>query len=59
MNSVTFSVFGFINLTLDCTQDFYQNPNWTMGSGLPYSDRKVECKSANIVHSPDEMTAIA
>ncbi|KAI6357810.1 hypothetical protein MCOR25_007563 [Pyricularia grisea] len=56
---VTFSAFGFINLTLDCTQDFYQNPNWTSGSGQPYSDRKVECKSANIVHTPDEMTAIA
>lgn len=56
---VTYSAFGFINLTLNCKEDYYQNPNWTSGSGMPYSDRKVECDPINLTHSPDEMWAIA
>ncbi|KAL2022386.1 hypothetical protein VTK56DRAFT_5453 [Thermocarpiscus australiensis] len=55
---ITFSGRGEANFTLDCTEETYQNPNWTMGQ--IYSSRDIKCaviQETRIV--PFEMTAVA
>ena len=55
---ISFTGRGDLNLTLDCTETFYQNPNWTMGQ--IYSSRDIKCAvidEAKVI--PFEMSAIA
>ncbi|KAK0666864.1 hypothetical protein QBC41DRAFT_325062 [Cercophora samala] len=54
---VTFTAKGSANLTLGCSEDFYQNANWTMGE--IYSRRTVTCGKVDAVVVPYEISAIA
>ncbi|KAF3765651.1 hypothetical protein M406DRAFT_356003 [Cryphonectria parasitica EP155] len=53
----TFTAYGKINLTLDCTETTYQNENWTIGQ--IYSDREVTCAPVSLHLEPYEMTGVA
>lgn len=52
-----FSGAGSVNLTLDCVETQYQNPNWTVGQ--IYSDREITCQPVTTLVQPYEMTAVA
>ncbi|KAK3994808.1 hypothetical protein QBC44DRAFT_40624 [Cladorrhinum sp. PSN332] len=54
---ITFTGYGAVNLTLDCDQTFYQNPNWTIGE--IYSRRDITCQKVDTVMEPYQMEAIA
>jgi hypothetical protein len=49
--------YAQVNLTLSCTDNTYQNPNWTLGQ--IYSDREVKCAPVTIPVQPYEITAVA
>ncbi|KAK6077109.1 hypothetical protein SCUP234_06848 [Seiridium cupressi] len=53
----TINGYGQVNLTLDCTDTTYQNPNWTLGQ--IYSDREVKCAPVTVPVKPYQMTAVA
>jgi hypothetical protein len=53
----TFTGRGGINLTLDCTDTFWQNPNWTMGEF--YSTRDIKCKPVDAKIVPGDLSAVA
>ncbi len=46
-----------MNLTLDCLDTTYNNPNWT--AGQIYSDREIRCAPVDTLIEPWEMTAVA
>lgn len=52
-----FSAAGRANLTLDCTDTTWQNPNWTLGQ--IYSDREVKCAPVTVGVKPYQMSAVA
>jgi len=54
---ITFRGDAQANLTLDCTDTTWSNPNWTMGQ--IYSDREVKCAPVTLPVKPDTMTAVA
>lgn len=54
---ITFGATGAANLTLDCSETFWQNPNWTIGE--IYNRRDITCALGDHVVKPYEMTAIA
>lgn len=54
---VTIHGYGQVNLTLECTDTTYQNPNWTLGQ--IYSDREVKCSPVTLPLKPYMMTAVA
>lgn len=54
---VTIHAYGQVNLTLDCTDDTYQNPNWTLGQ--IYSNREVKCAPVTEAVKPYLFTAVA
>ncbi|KAI1430985.1 hypothetical protein GGR50DRAFT_698469 [Xylaria sp. CBS 124048] len=54
---ITFGGYGTVNLTLDCKEDQYQNPNWTMGQ--IYSSRFITCAPVTLPLKPHDETAIA
>ncbi|KAH8882333.1 hypothetical protein GQ53DRAFT_604249, partial [Thozetella sp. PMI_491] len=53
----TFWARGAVNLTLDCTDTTWVNPNWT--AGQIYSDREIKCQPVTVLVKPFEMTAVA
>ncbi|KAI1855700.1 hypothetical protein JX266_000565 [Neoarthrinium moseri] len=53
----TFHAYGQVNLTLDCTDSTWQNPNWTIGQ--IYSDREVKCAPVTVPVKPHTITAVA
>jgi hypothetical protein len=53
----TFRGYAAANLTLDCSDTTWTNPNWTMGQ--IYSDRTVECEAVTLPVKPYMMTAVA
>ncbi|KAI8947082.1 hypothetical protein F4801DRAFT_562206 [Xylaria longipes] len=53
----TFHGYGAVNLTLDCNDTFYQNPNWTMGE--TYSLRTISCAPVTLPLKPHDKTAVA
>ncbi|CAK7199778.1 hypothetical protein SEUCBS139899_002461 [Sporothrix eucalyptigena] len=53
----TFTYAGAVNLTLDCTADSYQNPNWTLGE--IYSSNTTYCSQDDIIITPYLATAVA
>ncbi|KAI0200585.1 hypothetical protein F4808DRAFT_428377 [Astrocystis sublimbata] len=54
---VTFHAFGSVNLTLDCKESNYQNPNWTLGE--TYSSRVIDCAPITLPLMPHDKTAVA
>ncbi|KAK4656513.1 hypothetical protein QC762_204930 [Podospora pseudocomata] len=54
---ITFTAKGSANVTLGCTEDFYQNANWTMGD--IYSRRTITCGKVDSAVVPYEISAIA
>ena len=57
-SSITFHAAGTVNLTLECTDETWQNPNWTQPGDI-YSSRVVECAKVTVPVKPFEMTAVA
>ncbi|KAK3940999.1 hypothetical protein QBC46DRAFT_383828 [Diplogelasinospora grovesii] len=53
----TFTGYGAVNLTLECTDDTWMNPNWTIGQ--IYSDREVKCAPVDAIIKPYQLTAVA
>jgi len=45
------------DLSLDCNETMYRNPNWTMGQ--IYSSRQIKCLPVTLDISPYEMEAVA
>ncbi|KAI3320444.1 hypothetical protein HD806DRAFT_538281 [Xylariaceae sp. AK1471] len=56
---VTFSAYGTVNLTLNCTTSYYQNPNWQPGTGAFYSDEETTCAPVTLPLTPHDKTAVA
>jgi hypothetical protein len=54
---ITFTGRGEVNLTLDCQETNYQNPNWTMGQ--IYSSRLITCAPVETKVLPVELSAVA
>ncbi|KAI1265077.1 hypothetical protein F5Y18DRAFT_387107 [Xylariaceae sp. FL1019] len=54
---VEFIGVGAANLTLDCTESNYQNPDWQQGE--TYSDRIIDCEPVSITLKPSRITATA
>ncbi len=54
---ITFTGRGEVNLTLDCQETNYQNPNWTMGQ--IYSSRLITCAPVDTKVVPVELSAVA
>jgi hypothetical protein len=54
---ITFHGYGTVNVTLNCTDTTYTNPNWTMGQ--IYSDREVKCAPVTLPVEPYQITAVA
>ncbi|KAK5635992.1 hypothetical protein RRF57_011704 [Xylaria bambusicola] len=54
---ITFTAYGTVNLTLDCQQTYWQNPNWTLGE--IYSDREISCNPVTLPLTPYSKTAVA
>ncbi|KAI0165751.1 hypothetical protein GGR57DRAFT_497228 [Xylariaceae sp. FL1272] len=54
---VQFIGVGAANLTLDCTESNYQNPDWQLGE--TYSDRVIDCEPVSITLKPSQITGIA
>ncbi|KAI1085450.1 hypothetical protein F5B20DRAFT_518413 [Whalleya microplaca] len=55
---VTVWAYGTANLTLDCTDETWTNPNWTT-PGTIYSSRTVQCKPVTLPLKPYEMRSVA
>lgn len=53
----TFRGYAAVNLTLECTDTTWTNPNWTMGQ--IYSDREVKCGPVTLPVKPYTVTAVA
>jgi hypothetical protein len=54
---VTINGYGTINLTLSCTDETWENPDWKMGQ--IYSSRTITCDKQTFPLKPYQMTAIA
>ncbi|KAI0455160.1 hypothetical protein F5B21DRAFT_473097 [Xylaria acuta] len=54
---VTFRGYGAVNLTLDCKETNYQNPDWHMGE--TYSLRTIACAPVTLPLKPHDKTAVA
>ncbi|KAK3387870.1 hypothetical protein B0H63DRAFT_471048 [Podospora didyma] len=56
-NKITgdFVASGAKNLTLTCTNTYYQNPNWTIGQ--IYSDQEVKCTPVDVTIKPSQIVA--
>ncbi|KAI0503103.1 hypothetical protein F5B22DRAFT_574250 [Xylaria bambusicola] len=54
---ITFAGYGTANLTLDCKETYYQNPNWTLGQ--IYSVRDISCQPVTLPLTPHSKTAVA
>jgi hypothetical protein len=54
---VTINGYGTVNLTLDCTDETWQNPDWKLGQ--IYSSRTVTCGKQTFPLKPYQMTAVA
>jgi len=52
-----FTAYGMADLSLDCNETMYRNPNWTMGQ--IYSSRQIKCLPVTLDISPYEMEAVA
>ncbi|KAL1900537.1 hypothetical protein Sste5346_002260 [Sporothrix stenoceras] len=46
----TFHYQGSVNLTLDCTSDYYKNPNWEIGQ--IYTSNLTTCKQEGVTVTP-------
>ena len=55
--SARFTAYGMADLSLDCNETMYRNPNWTMGQ--IYSSRQIKCLPVTLDISPYEMEAVA
>ncbi|SPQ21421.1 35e64df5-874b-46de-bc58-438c11884562 [Thermothielavioides terrestris] len=53
----TFTGRGTANLSLDCTDTTWKNPNWTMGQ--IYSSRTIKCKPVDARILPVDLSAVA
>ncbi|KAI0020872.1 hypothetical protein F4780DRAFT_779096 [Xylariomycetidae sp. FL0641] len=53
----TFHAYGTANLSLSCTDETTNNPDWEIGQ--IYSDRQVDCKPVTLPLKPYEITAVA
>lgn len=53
----TFRGYATVNLTLECNDTTWTNPNWTMGQ--IYSDREVKCAPVTLPVKPYTITAVA
>ncbi|KAI0182712.1 hypothetical protein EV127DRAFT_48244 [Xylaria flabelliformis] len=54
---IKFRGYGTVNLTLDCKETNYQNPDWHQGE--TYSDRSITCAPVTLPLKPHEQTAVA
>ncbi|KAI1362229.1 hypothetical protein F5Y08DRAFT_279408 [Xylaria arbuscula] len=54
---ITFAGYGTVNLTLDCEETYYQNPDWQQGE--IYSDRDITCAPVTLPLKPHTKTAVA
>ncbi|KAI0468384.1 hypothetical protein F4859DRAFT_213273 [Xylaria cf. heliscus] len=54
---VTFRGYGTVDLTLDCNETNYQNPDWHQGE--TYSYRSIACAPITLPLKPHDKTAIA
>ncbi|KAI1419972.1 hypothetical protein F5Y12DRAFT_173571 [Xylaria sp. FL1777] len=54
---ITFSGYGTVNLTLNCEETDYQNPDWEPGQ--IYSDRDIACEPVTLPLTPHDKTAVA
>ncbi|KAJ2980374.1 hypothetical protein NUW58_g6958 [Xylaria curta] len=54
---VTFRGYGTVNLTLDCKESNYQNPDWHQGE--TYSLRTITCSPVTLSLKPHDKTAVA
>ena len=54
---ITFGAVGNTTLDLQCTDETWQNPDWS--SGQIYSSRTVTCDKVTTTVTPSEITAIA
>ncbi|KAI0544325.1 hypothetical protein F4679DRAFT_565490 [Xylaria curta] len=54
---ITFRGYGTVNLTLDCEETNYQNPDWHQGE--TYSYRGITCAPVTLALKPHEQTAVA
>ncbi|TGJ86636.1 hypothetical protein E0Z10_g2105 [Xylaria hypoxylon] len=54
---ITFGGYGTVNLTLDCKETNYQNPNWQPGQ--IYSSRVINCAPVTLPLTPHDKTAVA
>ncbi|KAK4236176.1 hypothetical protein C8A03DRAFT_45789 [Achaetomium macrosporum] len=54
---ITFTGYGDANLTLDCTDTTWKNPNWTLGQ--IYSSRDIKCTPVDATIKPTELMAVA
>lgn len=57
VSRTTFKGYGTVNLTLECTDTTWTNPNWTIGQ--IYTDREVKCAPVSLPVKPYQMTAVA
>lgn len=55
---ITFRGYGSVNLTLECTDTTWTNPDWSVGQ--VYSDREVKCAPVTVgTVKPYRITAVA
>ena len=54
-NRVRFTANGATNLTLDCTDETEENPDWQIGE--IYSSRQVQCKPVSQPLKPSQISA--
>ncbi|KAL1838578.1 hypothetical protein VTJ49DRAFT_2505 [Mycothermus thermophilus] len=54
---ITFTARGDVNLTLSCTDETWENPDWEMGQ--IYSSRAIECQPVDSPILPTEISAVA
>ncbi|RWA06260.1 hypothetical protein EKO27_g8839 [Xylaria grammica] len=54
---ITFHGYGTVNLTLDCKETNYQNPDWQIGQ--IYSTRNIDCAPVTLPLTPYSKTAVA
>ncbi|KAI3325801.1 hypothetical protein HD806DRAFT_491282 [Xylariaceae sp. AK1471] len=56
---VTFAGYGSVDLTLNCSSNFFQNPNWHSSSDGFYSLRTTTCTPVTLPLTPQNKTIVA
>ncbi|KAI0112080.1 hypothetical protein GGR51DRAFT_54827 [Nemania sp. FL0031] len=56
---VTFTGYGSVDLALNCTSTFYQNPNWHSSSDGFYSTRTTTCTPLTLLLTPQNKTVVS